>query len=245
MKLTTAIIVVLLSLSTGTLVGRVFMRPPPAPPSLGTERIYVPLGGWSQGPADAPVKVVTFIDFQCAPCAQLKGVLEKIRHEFGSDVQLFVRHYPRPFHADAPLAAHASLAAGEQGKFWEYYGRLLDNQKELQRPALDKHARELGLDLERFAGDLDRGRFVDAVKADMDLGRALGVSTTPTTYVNGRPLRGSPRHETIQRLVREELNQAHAAMARGVSRAAVYAALFANEGSPDHSPVPGQKAATQ
>jgi len=83
-------------------------------------------------------------------------------------------------------AALASMAAHEQGKFWEYADLLFDNQKALSRDDLELYARQLGLDMDKFRAALDGKRFEDKIRRDMAEGNRAGVRGTPTIFINGR-----------------------------------------------------------
>jgi protein-disulfide isomerase len=148
----------------------------------------------AKGPADAPVTIEEFGDYQCPPCGALYPELEKIKADYGDRVRLVFRHYPLVrLHPNALAAAHAAEAAGLQGKFWEMHDRLYRGQKSWEkagdaRAAFAAYARSLGLDAERFARDANSD-IVDArVVADHERARSLGVDSTPVIFVNGRKL---------------------------------------------------------
>jgi protein-disulfide isomerase len=137
------------------------------------------------GPRDAKVKVVIFSDFQCPFCAQATSTVNVIRHNFPDKVQLVFRQFPIPFHEHAQLAAEASLAAADQGKFWQFHDKVFANQRAIARENLEAYAREVGLDMARFKNALDKGTFRSAVDADYALGKTVNVEGTPTMFLNG------------------------------------------------------------
>jgi len=100
------------------------------------------------------------------------------------------KHFPLSFHKDSLLAHQAALAAGEQGKFWEMHDLLFANQSHLKRDDLLRMSQQLDLDQQKFATDLDSGRFISTIGADQDEGTKLGVDGTPTFYINGKQLVG-------------------------------------------------------
>lgn len=137
------------------------------------------------GPANAKVTVVEFSDFQCPYCTRAAAVTKEVKEKYGDKVRFVFRQFPLSFHKEAHLAAQASLAAGAQGKFWEYHDILFENQKALERASLEKYAEQLGLDMAAFKKALDEGTYKDEVDADIELGNKIAVSGTPTMFING------------------------------------------------------------
>jgi protein-disulfide isomerase len=139
-----------------------------------------------KGTAKALVTIVAFTDFECPSCARQHPVLDQIVNEFGDRVRLVVRDFPLSQHANARKAAEAAEAAREQGKYWEYATVLFRNQSALGVDKLRQYATEVGLDRARFDASLDSGKFAEKIQRDVVDGRKLGVSGTPTLYVNGK-----------------------------------------------------------
>ena len=139
-----------------------------------------------KGTANALVTIVAFTDFECPSCARQHPVLDQIVNEFGDRVRLVVRDFPLSQHANARKAAEAAEAAREQGKYWEYATVLFRNQSALGVDKLRQYATEVGLDRARFDASLDSGKFAEKVQRDVVDGRRLGVSGTPTLYINGK-----------------------------------------------------------
>ena len=140
----------------------------------------------SKGNPKALVTIVEFTDFECPSCARQHPVLDRIMSEFGDRVQLVVRDFPLSQHANARKAAEAAEAAREQGKYWEYVSVLFRNQSALGIDKLRQYATELGLDRTRFDASLDSGKFTEKIQRDLVDGRKLGISGTPTLYINGK-----------------------------------------------------------
>lgn len=158
-----------------------------------------------RGPADAPITIVEFVDYQSPHCARMQPVLARLLAELPGDVRLVVRDLPLAMHRDAALAAEAAECAGAQGRYWPYHDVLLQEQDALARSALDRHAARVGLDADAFARCLDGREMRDEVAADAaDAGR-LGVTMAPTTFVNGRYLRGPQSYEALRAVVDAEL----------------------------------------
>jgi protein-disulfide isomerase len=143
----------------------------------------------TKGPATAPVTIVEFTDYQCPSCARTQPVLEEVAREFGDKVRLVSRDFPLDQHTFAFKAAEAAEAAREQGKYWEYVALLFKNQEALEVAKLKEYATQLGLDRKQFDAALDSGKHAERVKRDLAEGRALGVNSTPTVFINGKRVR--------------------------------------------------------
>jgi protein-disulfide isomerase len=144
-----------------------------------------------RGPANAKVTIVIFSDFECPFCSKVEGTLRSLEEQYRGKVRFAFRNHPLPFHSHARLAAKAALAAGEQGRFWEYHDTLFAHQDALTRPALERYAADLGLDLPRFRAALDEAVLDAALDADADDATRLHVQGTPTFFVNGRRIIGA------------------------------------------------------
>ncbi len=155
----------------------------------------------SIGPDNAPVTIVEFSDFQCPYCQKSAGVMKELRRLYGEKVRLVYRDYPGPNHPHAPQAAEAAQCAGEQGKFWEYHDLLFGRQapgKGWDFPAL---AKELGLRQDTFTTCITTGRYREEVIKDLQDGMKLGITSTPTFFINGRPLVGAQPLAAFQTLI--------------------------------------------
>ncbi len=128
-------------------------------------------------------------------------------NEFPDTVRLVFKDFPLKFHAGAEPAAMAARCAGLHGRYWEYHDLLFVAQPAFARADLITYAVRLGLPREAFAACLDDGRFHDAVQADMQEGRAAGVSGTPTFFVNGLRLVGAQPLEAFRAAVKEALEK--------------------------------------
>jgi Na+/H+ antiporter NhaA len=138
-----------------------------------------------RGPADAPVTVLEYGDFECPYCGQAEPVVRKLLRDFG-DVAYVWRHLPlNDVHPNAQLAAEAAEAAAAQGAFWEMHDLLLERQDALGFDELVRYAGELGLDVERFEEDLRTRDGAGRIAQDVDSADLSGVSGTPTFFVNG------------------------------------------------------------
>src|SRR5579871_3296877 len=179
-------------------------------PAPGAEVVKVEAGnGPSKGPANAPVQIVLFSDFQCPFCSRVEPTVAKIMDTYKGKVRLTWRNYPLPFHQNAMPAAEAAMAAGEQGKFWEMHDKLFANQHSLDRATFEKYAQELGLDLNKFKTALDSGKMKDKIQADVTYGNTLpgGGLGTPCFFINGHKLAGAYPFEEFAKLIDAELKK--------------------------------------
>jgi protein-disulfide isomerase len=179
-------------------------RPLPGP-APASERVKVDLAGAPlKGDAAAPVTVVVFSDFQCPFCARAVGTLRALEEKYGDRVRFAFKQRPLSFHGNARTAAAAALAAADQGKFWQFHDALFAHQQELDRASLERRAEELGLDLARFRTALDAGAEA-RIAADEAEAERLGVTGTPTFFVNGRKVVGAQPPEVFAAVIDEEL----------------------------------------
>jgi protein-disulfide isomerase len=138
-----------------------------------------------RGPADAPVTLVEYGDFECPYCGQAESAIRELLSDFG-DVRYVWRNLPlTDVHPQAQIAAEAAEAAGAQGAFWEMHDTLLSHQDELQPNDLLRYAGELGLDVDRFHDDLRSHEHAGRIAEDVDSADLSGVTGTPSFFVNG------------------------------------------------------------
>jgi protein-disulfide isomerase len=139
-----------------------------------------------QGPADAPVTLVEYGDYECSHCGEAYGIVKEIQERLGDRVRFAFRNFPlTQIHPHAEAAAVAAEAAAAQGKFWEMHDKLFENQQDLSERALLSYAAELGLDEDKFASDLENGTYREKIEADFMSGAESGVNGTPTFFING------------------------------------------------------------
>jgi len=142
-----------------------------------------------KGPADAPVVVAVFSDFQCPYCSRLVHVLDQVVEKYPETVKLVFKHYPIRSHKYAQKAALATMAADRQGKFWEFHDRLFENYKKLNDEMIDQVAADLGLDVAAFEKDLKDPALQKQLTRDIRDAQIAGVRGTPSIFVNGRKVR--------------------------------------------------------
>lgn len=202
--------------------------------------------GPTRGPADAKVTIVAFSEFQCPACESGDRTMSDLAKRFPNDVRVIYRNFPLEFHPDAPLSAEAALAAQEQGKYIEFHEKLFASQyardpqtgqpvinpetrrplSGLTRPYLEQYAQELGLDMVKFKAALDERKFQERVARDQEAGSVIGVSATPTYFVNGKMLRGAPPVGAMDAFILDEIKEVDQILASGVKREELYSHLM-------------------
>jgi protein-disulfide isomerase len=164
------------------------------------------------GPADAPVLLEEFGDFQCPTCGALHATLDDLKEALGPRVVLVFRQFPLVnAHANAMSAARAAEAAGLQQKFWEMHNLLFEKQKDWSdladpKPTFQSYASQIGLDVSKFQADLSNPAIDERITLDRERGRWIGINSTPTLFLNGRevaPESMSP--DKLRRLVDAEI----------------------------------------
>ncbi|HNN49548.1 MAG TPA: thioredoxin domain-containing protein [Pseudomonadota bacterium] len=204
----------------------------------------VPVGnGPMVGPASAKVTIIEYSDFQCPFCSRVEGTLNQIRKNYGNDVRIAFKQLPLPFHNNAHIAAEASLAAHEQGKFWEMHDKLFANQQALDKDNLVKYASELGLDVGKFKAALESGKFKKAVDDENAEGNSFGARGTPSFFINGKPFHGAQPYENFEKVVQDEIKRANAKIQAGTSPDAIYAELTKDGKDKAEAPKPAPSAA--
>jgi protein-disulfide isomerase len=209
----------------------------------GPRKIDVPAEAPSFGPKTAKVTIVEWSDFECPFCSRVTPTLAKIKETYGKDVRVVFRHQPLPFHPNAKPAAEASMAAHEQGKFWEMHDKLFANQKALDRASLEKYAQELKLDMGKFKAAMDSGKYRKLVEADSAAGSAVGANGTPTFFINGRQFVGAQPFENFKQAIDEEIAKADKLLASGVKLENLYAKIMedaAKAPAPSAAPEPAE-----
>jgi protein-disulfide isomerase len=175
----------------------IMLMPPSA--DVDTSKSYV------SGSQKAPVVLVEFADYECPYCQKVNPQIQQLKKEYGDNLTVIFKDFPLPMHHSSEKAAEASRCAGEQGKFWEYhdvlfYSRMVDVD------ALKEHARVLKLDGDRFDTCLDSGQEAGAVKKDLDEAKGLGLTGTPSFFVNGHFFSGVIDYAALKDIVNQQMN---------------------------------------
>jgi protein-disulfide isomerase len=146
----------------------------------------------SKGNPGAPVVLVEFADFQCPACRAARPIVEEALKKHEGETRLVFKNFPLSIHQYGEKLARSARAAQLQGKFWEMYGALFDNQDRIAPPVIDELAKGIGLDLAKFQKDSDSEAVADAVSRDRKQGERLDIQSTPTLIINGRQFPSTP-----------------------------------------------------
>ena len=150
------------------------------------------------GSANARVTLVEYGDFECPHCGALHPLVGAARKAFGGNLRFVFRHFPlRSSHPHALAAAKAAEAAGEQGRFWDMHDRLYQRQTQLTDPDLERHAGELGLDVDRFRRSLGDHAHEARIREDLASANASGARGTPSLFINGEPYHGPLERDDV------------------------------------------------
>ena len=163
--------------------------------------------GPSRGPANAPITIVEFSDFECPYCGRGEETVAEVVRVYGDKVRVVYRDLPLPMHTNAPKAAEAAHCAGEQGKYWEMHAKLFANQRALEIPALKGYAKDLKLDQAKFDKCLDSGATAALVEEGRKAGTELGITGTPAFFVNGVMISGAQPFDAFKEIIDVELAQ--------------------------------------
>ncbi len=145
------------------------------------------------GNPNAPVTLVEYSDFECPYCARAAPAVKAIYEKYPDKVRVVYKHFPLAFHRSARPAAIASVAAQEQGRFWEFHDVIFDStsKRQLDASKLDEYAEAAGLDVAQFNKDMEANRaaYDKRVSQEYKAGQQIAVRGTPTLYINGKKVR--------------------------------------------------------
>jgi protein-disulfide isomerase len=148
-------------------------------------------GSPSIGPENAKITIVEFSDLQCPYCARTAPMVKAIQEKYPKEVRVIFKHFPLSFHKAAPGAHAASIAAHNQGKFFDFRYEVAPEYKTLTEAVFVRTAEKLGLDIEKFKADMVVGSDdLQRFQKDMALGQKIGVRGTPSYFINGKAAKG-------------------------------------------------------
>jgi protein-disulfide isomerase len=163
----------------------------------------------SRGQANARVSIIKFEDFECPFCKSVQPTLAELLKKY--DGKLRIVHMDLPLHQihpQAELAAEAARCAGDQDNYWQYHDTLYQNAPKLSHSELKAYAKEVGIDTAPFEQCLSSGKYKSLVQKDLSEGAQLGITGTPTFFINGREAAGALPLESFAAIIDEELARA-------------------------------------
>ena len=162
----------------------------------------------SIGPADAPVVIVEFSDFNCSYCKRFHDTtLQPLLDQYQGQIQFVYRDFAI-LGQTSVTSAMAAECADDQGKFWEYHDLLFANQPNFDRDSLIQYANELSLDTEQFTSCFDDQTYLEDVRADSTAAQEIGAQGTPAFLINGQFVSGAQPYDAFVQIIDSELAKA-------------------------------------
>ncbi|MFO1519032.1 MAG: DsbA family protein [bacterium] len=177
-----------------------------SPPPTLEEQIKHPVavstdGSPTQGPDNAPITIIEFSDFQCPFCKRAVPTMKQLMKDYDGKIRWVFRQHPLAFHTNARSAAKASLAAHEQGKFWEMHDALMENQQDLSEESIRKIAKQIGLKMAPFEKAWKSDQFEAQIKKDTQFAEENGATGTPSFFINGVLVKGARPMEDFKGVI--------------------------------------------
>ena len=155
------------------------------------------------GDKDAPITLMMFGDYESPACAKAHKAVKELLEAFPQEVKFVFRHFPLlKIHQKAHKAAEASLAAAQEGKFWEMHNELFANRNSLGVISLKEHARTVGVKSKKFLDELINGYYGIYVQDDLREGISLGVRDIPAIFMNGIRFEGEPTIKNLSSFIK-------------------------------------------
>ena len=175
-------------------------------PRLLGDPVQIPVAGAPvTGPANAPITIVEFSDFQCPYCAAAIPQIKAVLRGYPTQVKLIFKEFPLEMHSHANMAAVAAVAAQQQGRFWQMHDLLFAHHDDLSRADILACAKEAGLDMQRFERDFASTAVHESVLRDVQDGDHAGVEGTPTLFINGQRYNGAISPDALRPLFESAL----------------------------------------
>jgi protein-disulfide isomerase len=140
----------------------------------------------SKGAPSGRVKVVEFADYQCSHCKEAQSLMHQLLADYPNDLTIYFKHFPLGGHPASSNAAIAAVGAQKQGKFWQYNDKIWENMDRISPAVLEGLAKQIGLDFDRWYGDLSSDDVRSHVLRDRDEARSLAIHRTPGIFINNR-----------------------------------------------------------
>lgn len=161
-----------------------------------------------KGNLQAPVVLVEYGDFQCPHCGAAHPIVKQILKVYKDQVAFVFRHFPlSEIHPYAQIAAVASEASANQGKFWQMHELIFDNQAVLGIDMLLDLAEKLHLDMKTFQNDFRDPKLFEKVEANFESGIVSGVNGTPSFYINGNKHNGSYDYDSLTQIIDRAISE--------------------------------------
>lgn len=170
-------------------------------------RYDIPIeNSYALGPADAPITIVEFSDYQCPYCRRWhEQVYEPLLAAYPGKIRFVYRHLPlESIHPDAIPAAEAAMCAGEQDAFWQFHEKLFSSEP-LGNQIYIQYAQDLGLDLNTFETCVTDRKYQQDVATDVSFAVDLGIRSTPTFFINGLAIVGAQPLDVFKQVIDKEL----------------------------------------
>jgi len=161
---------------------------------------------YALGPADAPITIVEFSDYECPFCRRWHAeVYRPLLAAYPGKIRLVYRNLPlTSIHPDALAAAEAAMCAGEQDVYWKYHDKLFSSES-LGNSVYLQYAQDLGLNMSTFEACLNNHKYQKAIETDSDFAINLGISSTPTFFINGLAIVGAQPLDVFKQVIKKEL----------------------------------------
>lgn len=133
--------------------------------------------------------------------------LEQLLEKYPTDLRVVFKNFPIPSHKYAFASAMAAMAAGRQGKFWEFHDELFKNYNSINEQKIEKIVKQLGLDETKFNKDKKDRALINHIQLDYKEGRKIGVRGTPTVFINGKQFRKRRNMKNMEAVIEEALKK--------------------------------------
>jgi protein-disulfide isomerase len=174
---------------------------------MGTLKIPVTQRDHIRGPADAPITLVEYGDYECPHCGLAHPIVNAVQEHFARRLRFVFRHFPlNQIHPNAEAAAESAEFAGARGRFWEMHDGIYDNQDRLGLPLLLVLAVRLGLSEPELRNALASGEYEPKVRADFLGGVRSGVNGTPSFFINGERHDGTYEFDDLVAAIERRLH---------------------------------------